>query len=858
MELTEMIIRWRSVVARWDLLRASDPDAAEELLTEVLRSGVTGVTPETTDVEIDEETLQECEIALIRASGVFDAAGYARANRELKALRERTQDPIEHFVTDGWEWLRNPRSDFDLWWYWFEHLDPTQDLINPLVHYLIVGVHEGLPTAPPPGTVRPAPPMADATTRRICLFAAYDIDHTIDDYVVAYLEELSRHADVYYLADGLMSEEELGKLAHVTKGAWAVKHGRYDFGSFAMLADELVGWHVIDEYDELLLANDSCFLLRPLDDVFGRMAEVPADWWGLQATKVDFRELDGDRTPIPLAEAKQLHRERDDWYLYYRLHLSSYFLLFRKRVMDDAGFRRRLSTVVGQKHKGLVVLKYEIGISDYLLDSGFDCETFVPDLYPFHPLYTNDYFELVERGFPLLKRNFITDNSLRIPDLAQWQERILAHVPDAPIAMFQANVERVSADDALKRSLAVHTRPDGTIDYHDTVSRKDFRELDRATPKYDHWWAFPVCAYDHTFAGNERAVFEEVRDDPSIKKVILTRTRRVEVSGENVVIVPVHSPEGQYYLARSRFLFVKHGPATNVIPWTISSTDHTVINLWHGIPLKRFGSSALSLTESQHASVIRNNGGSHAVVASSRMDAMAMAASFYPASYPDVWPLGLPRNDFVVRPDDLLPADLRASVEQLRAEVAGRRLVLFLPTFKDDQDEAYYRFTDADVAKLKSWAERHHAVIGVREHMADKARLYSAMLAPLKPIDVSSRRYPDLEVLYRVADALVSDYSSCLVDFMLTGKPVISFAYDYDRYAGSERGLLYDLDRVLPGPVCRDFDALVDALDDVFRPRSEAETEDYEWRRRIFFDHLDDQASRRVVQRVRSLYVDGI
>ena len=28
--------------------------------------------------------------------------------------------------------------------------------------------------------------------------------------------------------------------------------------------------------------------------------------------------------------------------------------------------------------------------------------------------------------------------------------------------------------------------------------------LDRELPKFDHWWAFPVCAFDGTFAGNER------------------------------------------------------------------------------------------------------------------------------------------------------------------------------------------------------------------------------------------------------------------------------------------------------------------------------------------------------------------
>ena len=180
---------------------------------------------------------------------------------------------------------------------------------------------------------------------------------------------------------------------------------------------------------------------------------------------------------------------------------------------------------------------------------------------------------------------------------------------------------------------------------------------------------------------------------------------------------------------------------------------------------------------------------------------------------------------------------------------------MFLPTFKDAQADAYYRFAENELTRLAEWAAAHNAVIGVREHMADRAHTYSQMLAPLQPLNLSSRRYPDLEVLYRVADALVSDYSSCLVDFQMTGRPVISFAYDLDRYATTERGLFYDLEKVLPGPVCRTFDELATALDAVFDEPSAEQREDYEWRRRIFFDHIDDQASWRVVQRVKELYL---
>jgi CDP-glycerol glycerophosphotransferase (TagB/SpsB family) len=85
----------------------------------------------------------------------------------------------------------------------------------------------------------------------------------------------------------------------------------------------------------------------------------------------------------------------------------------------------------------------------------------------------------------------------------------------------------------------------------------------------------------------------------------------------------------------------------------------------------------------------------------------------------------------------------------------------------------------------------------------------------------------------------------------------VSFAYDYDHYVNVERGLFYDLEKVLPGPVCRDFDALSAALDEVFEERTDDQIEDYGWRRSLFFDHLDDRNAARVVRRVKELYVTG-
>jgi CDP-glycerol glycerophosphotransferase (TagB/SpsB family) len=346
-----------------------------------------------------------------------------------------------------------------------------------------------------------------------------------------------------------------------------------------------------------------------------------------------------------------------------------------------------------------------------------------------------------------------------------------------------------------------------------------------------------------------------VRSDPSVKKIVLTRSRRVEVDGPNVVVVPLVSPEGQYYLLRARQIFVKHGPRVNA-RYPLSPRRHNVINLWHGVPLKRFGAAALEANPRRRRAVEENRP-ARAVVTSSRVDSLAMVAAFYPLTYEDMWATGLPRNDFVLCAEDRLPADLREQESRLRELVGDRRLVLFMPTFKDGQADSYYEFSETELAWLRAWCERENVVLGVRGHMADTAQTYSQLVTAVGALNLSSRRFPDVEVLYRVGSALVTDYSSCLIDFLLTGRPVVSFAYDHDRYAYSERGLFYDLEQVLPGPVCRDFHSFSTALDHLFDPLDERGLRSYRRRRGLFFDHLDDQNAWRLVQRVKALYSEG-
>ena len=72
--------------------------------------------------------------------------------------------------------------------------------------------------------------------------------------------------------------------------------------------------------------------------------------------------------------------------------------------------------------------------------------------------------------------------------------------------------------------------------------------------------------------------------------------------------------------------------------------------------------------------------------------------------------------------------------------------------------------------------------------------------------------YPDIADLYLVADVLVTDYSSSMFDFAVTGKPILFFAYDLERYRDEVHGFYFDLEAEAPGPLLRTSDEVIDAL----------------------------------------------
>ncbi|MBI6925131.1 CDP-glycerol glycerophosphotransferase family protein [Pseudomonas putida] len=790
-------------------------------------------------------------ISIINNSSLFDPEYYLASNPDVARSKH---PPLSHYIKYGWTEGRAPcrASVFDALWYESQYLSDHPTPINPLLHYITIGKYNGFLPRPRLQRFRPSSRFKKGQSiKRVCLFASYDTHGVVDDYVVQLVEELNKHSDVYFLADSSMRKEELEKLRDITIKAWAFRHGEYDFGSYSRLATQLVGWQVLQEYDEVLLVNDSGYLLKGLDDVFSKMSAKKCDWWGLQATKgiAATRHINSNqfkkKIPMPyVLETLTKEFEKDDCYDFL---IGSYFLAFRKPTLGfDGALHRILSNVRKERNKKNVVLKYEVGITRQLIADGHRPATFIDDLYPFHPIFTENHFELIKEGFPLLKRYYLTENHYRSPGLKDWKSRVQSILPEACLDIAERNLNRVSNAEKLYTTL--------NIPYDDQewpprlMLDEEFIREDIVTPKDKFLWAFPVCGFDHSFGGNERMVFEHVKNDPNIKKVILYRTKIVQASGINVVHVPLKSREGQLYLLQATYIFIKHTPWRNTI-YPLNPDLHRFINLWHGIPLKRIGFTSLDMADKLDASA-KEHDKCHCVIASSKIDRLAMASAFYPLSYHDVWVTGLPRNDVILRDEISLPADFQAQLQRLRVGLRGRRLVMYAPTFRNGQESSLYDFSESDIEALVLCLRDNNAVLGIREHMAAKHDSYLARLAdtnvPL--IDLGRQHFSDIELIYREADVLITDYSSCFIDFMLTGKPEICFAYDYTAYATSERGLFYELQDVFPGPICSTAEDVVMSLRKYFDGQILEPRDQYVVKQKFFFDYIDDNNTERVLK----------
>lgn len=171
--------------------------------------------------------------------------------------------------------------------------------------------------------------------------------------------------------------------------------------------------------------------------------------------------------------------------------------------------------------------------------------------------------------------------------------------------------------------------------------------------------------------------------------------------------------------------------------------------------------------------------------------------------------LGYPRNDVLQQPR---LDEVRARTRDRLGLAADETVVLYAPTFRD-------RLFADRTAPLELALDLSRLVADLGPGVRVLTRVHYFMTDRLRPLDVPGvldvSWHPDMAELYAAADVLVTDYSSSMFDFAVTGKPLIFYTYDLETYRDVDRGFYFELEPVAPGPVVRTQEALTAALNDL-------------------------------------------
>lgn len=275
----------------------------------------------------------------------------------------------------------------------------------------------------------------------------------------------------------------------------------------------------------------------------------------------------------------------------------------------------------------------------------------------------------------------------------------------------------------------------------------------------------------------------------------------------------------------------------------IKKRNQIYINTWHGsLGIKKIGLDAKILNNNKEWEVL-------ARIDSKSMDYMVSNSDFESNVYRNtVWfenkilEFGHPRNDVFFVQDE----DFRNKVLAKLGIEKDTKIVLYVPSHRDtfriscfnlDYEGITKTLEEKTGEKWKVLSKFHTRNI----HLLDK-------LTGKNPYQFDVTMYHDVQDLLRVADIIISDYSSCMFDYMLTRKPCFVFATDLKEF-NNERGFYYPLETT-PFPLAENNEQLLKNIE-------KFSSQDYVVEVDKFLEKMqcldDGKASERTVEYIRGI-----
>lgn len=220
----------------------------------------------------------------------------------------------------------------------------------------------------------------------------------------------------------------------------------------------------------------------------------------------------------------------------------------------------------------------------------------------------------------------------------------------------------------------------------------------------------------------------------------------------------------------------------------------TYIQTWHGsLGIKKMEGDCDNLSHKYIKSAKKDSANIDFLISNSRWMTDCYRSSFFYDG--PIKEFGNARNDIFFKDGK----DVVKRVKDYYGILENQKVILYAPTFRDDKDFSCYSLDYQRL--LEALGNKFGSEWVVISRLHPNLRKYKNILPDL-PNVFDGSDYPDIQELLCCADIMISDYSSCIFDFVLSRKPAFIFATDIDVY-GNSRGFCYSLEST-PFPIAVD------------------------------------------------------
>lgn len=321
-----------------------------------------------------------------------------------------------------------------------------------------------------------------------------------------------------------------------------------------------------------------------------------------------------------------------------------------------------------------------------------------------------------------------------------------------------------------------------------------------------HIWLFSSTDNSH-YNYNSRYLFEYVKENlPEITPLFVINDPELRNS--------LSSKYGkQYFIETESIQGIRQALSAGV--WFTSAglpaygtglhKKRLIINLWHGVPLKKIALLDPNLQKAARIYFKKIFSENYTCILTTSHELIPLMARSFAVSEDKIKVWGQPRNDGLFQRNDC-----REILGQLFPDLPEyTKTVLYAPTFRDYGQVQLFPFKDFDQKQLEAFLDEKNMLLFIRTHVAEQCSAAPYLGKRIRFL--GNEQAEDVTGILNIFDCLITDYSSIYIDYLLTDKPMIFLPYDRQQYLDG-RGMNFDYDDVTPGPKPETFNDFLDAL----------------------------------------------